>query len=230
MQNPIWFLVSMVSIALGFSPDLAKRIPGIWKLEIVTNVKEKSLIRDELVMGKKIAHSNPKSNQVLLQIQHDGSFRQCNEGYQEGRWISGKFNLTGTTIRLALDRQYFGPAHDTLLTGDMNEATGHQRSMGDTESKSTSRRDAMEQDLAPLSFSGNVAIGKFELAKHHPDFFEAPVLKGEQVVGSFDLSQMLSFVLALHGKDAMARSSGGEVSGKQDSVEPDDGVCDTAFQ
>lgn len=56
---------------------------------------------------------------ILIKLNPDGSFRQCNEGYQEGSWLSGCWSLVDdqNKLVLAVDRQYYGPPRDILLEG-----------------------------------------------------------------------------------------------------------------
>ena len=116
-----WFWL-MVVASLGmtlesFSPDdTRRRLPGIWKLtsnalpyEQDIRSKLKGLMPDE------------QQEDILIKLNPDGSFKQCNEGYTEGRWLSGKWELSeeSNTLMLAMRRQYFGPRFDVLLEGNL---------------------------------------------------------------------------------------------------------------
>ena len=65
-----------------------RRLPGIWKLTSRSLPYEQD-IRSKLkgiIDGKSMAE-----DEILIKINPDGSFRQCNEGYNEGRWLVGQW-------------------------------------------------------------------------------------------------------------------------------------------
>jgi hypothetical protein len=122
---------------------------------------------------------------VLLNIRDDGSFRQCNEGYAEGRWMEGRWSIVavgepttketknGSTSQshadqfgaprfyLALDRQYYGPPVDTLYDGsflppEVEDGTANHSPML----------------AAAMHVTGRIRAGKFALSKRDPAFFD----------------------------------------------------------
>jgi len=138
-----------------------------------------------------------QETEVLIKIRDDGSFRQYNEGYQEGKWISGRWKLmypkqnngeasSGARLFLAIDRQYFGPPHDSLLMGILNET--------DTMMAHRNDHGAVKNDKR--SVTGTVSIGKFLHAKTDPCFFEEPIIMSMPVkqTGTFTLTQNLEFL------------------------------------
>jgi hypothetical protein len=105
---------------------------------------------------------------VLLKLNRDGTFRQCNEDCEEGRWISGKWELKEEQkLFLAFNRQYYGPRFDLLLQGDFFYSKGQ------------------------LKVAGNVQKGKFMYPQKHPSFFESTLID-EEVLGKFTLQQAIS--------------------------------------
>jgi hypothetical protein len=210
-----------------FSTDLRKRLPGIWKLTVQdasvgTSTKNSyNLIVDDLVQIQ--PKQPPTSKEILLKLQANGRFRQCDEGYQEGKWLSGRWELlnnnnnsssnnnnnNNTTLCLALDRQYFGPPHDTLLKGDLLLTTTASENDNDNEnSRLQQQQQQQHQDSAAnkettslalsVVFHGSVKIGKFDTSKQDPAFFDTePILIRESTSGSFVLEQMLAFLRLL---------------------------------
>lgn len=108
-------------------------MPGIWKL--TTNSLPYELdIRSKL--NKRFSSSevtvDRNDDEILLKLNKDGTFRQCDEGYREGRRVTGRWKAQwiksegdrATTdgpqdkeivLLLAMNRQYFGPTYDVLL-------------------------------------------------------------------------------------------------------------------
>ena len=147
-----------------------------------------------LLDNDKVQHQH---QEVLLKIREDGSFRQCDEGCQEGKWISGRWKLVleqeesqpenespAPKLLIAMDRQYFGPAHDSFLRGEFENEESDTKKIEDN-------RKALG---TTLSVSGTVATGKFTNPKKHPSFFEEPILTSPELTGKFRLMQMLSFL------------------------------------
>ena len=67
-------------------------IPGIWKL--TTNALPYELdIRSQL--DKRLSNDNQNESLecILLKLNQDGTFKQCDEGYKEGRWLKGRWKL-----------------------------------------------------------------------------------------------------------------------------------------
>jgi hypothetical protein len=106
---------------------------------------------------------------VLLKLNPDGSFRQCNEGHQEGSWLSGCWKLVeeSNQLVLAVDRQYYGPPVDILLDGVIMDTTDDDD--GDDDDDKHERQRRLVQ--------GKVWHGKFAFPKQHAQFFEEPLLE-----------------------------------------------------
>ena len=152
-----------------------------------------------------------RCEEALIKMHQDGSFRQCDEGYQEGKWISGRWKLmesngkpksphrSGSSsstsqamalVLIALDRQYFGPAHDTLLKGEIL----NKNEKPEVENAKDNDKDKNSKDCNNiLVVNGNSSIGKFEKSKTDPSFFEDSILESFDVTGTFQLMQILSF-------------------------------------
>jgi hypothetical protein len=139
-----------------------RKLPGIWKL------KSDSLPYEQDIRSKLKGIIDGKPSDILIKINPDGSFRQCNEGYHEGRWLVGQWTINhDQEILLALRRQYYGPQFDVLLRGKVNHGT-----------------------TSPM-VKGNVLKGKFMYQQTHPSFFDTPMVNPE-CLGSFTLEQSLS--------------------------------------
>lgn len=146
-------------------------IPGIWKLclsdyalhQIFTGAQ-----RDvDIFRAKLMKLQNGKTPEVLVKLNPDGSFRQCSEYYQEGRWFGGRWRLRNDegVIVLALDRQYYGPRFDILLIGELSQ---------------TAR------------IGGNVYQGKFMYPKKHPAFFDGCLTHSMNTTGTFQLERCIA--------------------------------------
>ena len=87
-------------------------MPGIWKLttdslpyehDIRSRLDNRIASNESNAEKKNINNNNvnkPNSNNddvagatILLKLNQDGTFRQCDEGYQEGRWVAGRWKL-----------------------------------------------------------------------------------------------------------------------------------------
>lgn len=200
---------------MAFSVDLRKHVPGIWKLNIFFEPPTQEDRGMKIVETLKGNNKQPQKQEVLLKIQEDGSFRQCDEEYAEGYWISGRWKLkneksqqlTSANLILAIDRRYFGPAHDKLLTGSFNRQPEKQEekilsSVGSRDSKKnvsenliqdTKGKNANKEDNQILCVTGKILIGKFMYPKRHPSFFEDPILANAKESGTFTLQQELTF-------------------------------------
>eukprot|EP00977_Amphora_coffeiformis_P011337 scaffold2726_cov167-Amphora_coffeaeformis.AAC.15 len=129
MIRTVFFLFAAVwpTTKLARAWDVAK-ISGIWKLSTQELPRIEPTIVDRALGRTKFRRTN-NSNQetdidddgvVLLKLNPDGSFRQCNEGYVEGAWIVGKWSLVGDEqIKFILNRQYYGPAYDIAMEGQV---------------------------------------------------------------------------------------------------------------
>ena len=123
---------------------------GIWKLAT------KDLPhRETTILGRAFRRHNsfstpsPESKEeILLKLNPDGTFRQCNEGYVEGSWIGGRWALVGPRqLRLSLNRQYYGPPIDIALKGLLQKENSH------------------------FSVVGTVYQGKVVLPRSDPNYF-----------------------------------------------------------
>lgn len=192
------------AIVLRFA--IAKnRIPGIWKLFVDDDDTKVAALspprlrepRDSIANGTirppllpALVGTNEQQQQqqqqadkeILLKLNPDGSFRQCSEGYQEGCWISGRWSLIyennndASKLLLALDRQYYGPRHDTLLEGTL---------MMDQDDDDNNNRTVVR-------VHGRVFTGKFMYPKQHPSFFDEPLLVACNATGDFIMEQAVA--------------------------------------
>ncbi|KAG7374675.1 hypothetical protein IV203_013770 [Nitzschia inconspicua] len=175
--------------SLSFSPELSQRLPGIWKLrtESLPNVPDIRSRLQRLLAGDKNQKQNTnKDVEILLKLNPDGTFKQCNEGYKEGKWISGIWRLmddssssNGTKVVLAMNRQYFGPQFDLVLEGCLRYYDdGGQTFNGNAEPGGETNR--------LLALLGNVQKGKYLHPRGHPSF------SNREIVGQFHMEQSLS--------------------------------------
>lgn len=141
-----WLWLLPFTKALVLDP---RRISGIWKL-------------------RSSADLTTPVDDVLLRLQANGSFRQCNEDYVEGYWLSGQWQCDGDQLILALNRQYYGPSVDTVLQGHLSA------------------------EQSGLVIEGSVECGKFMYPKQHRCFFDAPMLVDAESVGVFTLTQAVA--------------------------------------
>jgi hypothetical protein len=196
------YFASPLGIALE---TFQSRVPGIWKLYInqaslQSSSKDMIHVRNHVERPKRPQqYSSPSSNEdfILLKLNSDGSFRQCSEGYQEGSWISGRWNLKDRCdycpnannkaynpndkllLLLALDRQYYGPQHDILLEGTLSLACCDKLQRSSSSS---------------LTLSGCVRVGKFMYPKRHPLFFDTPIVatRSNETGTSFTMEQAIA--------------------------------------
>jgi len=106
---------------------------------------------------------NEREDKIILQLNPDNTFKQCNEDGQS--WIVGCWEVNDDDkLVLALCRRYAGP--DIVLEGGVQE-------------------DGF------LRISGSVMKGKFMYPENHPSFFEQP-LATQETIGSFTLDQYLA--------------------------------------
>jgi hypothetical protein len=155
------FLVLAVLIVSPFSVE-RRRLPGIWKLtsDSLPYVQD---IRSKL---RGLIYNKLKED-ILLKLNPDGSFKQCNEGYSEGRWLVGQWTVNDDQrLVLAMRRQYFGPPFDVVLEGSIRENS-------------------------TLTVEGQVQKGKFMYPPKHPAFFESPLANPESL-GTFSLIQSVA--------------------------------------
>ncbi|KAG7349168.1 hypothetical protein IV203_011765 [Nitzschia inconspicua] len=181
--------------SLSFSPELSRRLPGIWKLrtESLPYAPDIRSRLQRLLAGGNNQKQNANIDvEILLKLNPDGTFKQCNEGYKEGKWISGIWRLmddssssNGTKVVLAMNRQYFGPQFDLVLEGCLRYYDdGGQTVNGNAEPGGKTNR--------PLALLGNVQKGKYLHPRGHPSFFDPPFLANREIVGPFHMEQSLS--------------------------------------
>ena len=160
----ILFLLILTTVMVSTAClSLERRLfPGIWKLTS-TSLPYEQDIRSKL---KGLLPEEPK-DEILIKLNPDGSFKQCNEGYNEGRWMSGTWEVSeGSKLFLAMNRQYFGPRFDVLLEGVV---------------KADDR----------LKAHGTICKGKFFYPRTHPSFFDQP-LASREPLGPFTLEQSIA--------------------------------------
>lgn len=181
LPRRLFLLLLILHWSSSFSIDKTA-IPGIWKMFI--NATTFSAAKRAFDSGLQPTHNREATTgrleesmfgdakEILLKINPDGSFRECSEGYQEGRWISGmwKVRFTDQKILFACDRQYYGPRIDSLLEGTFQKA---------------------ESGTDSITIEGDVYAGKFMYPKHHSAFFDEP-LAIKNMTGRFSMHQVVS--------------------------------------
>ena len=114
--------------AHAFSPEwLQQRVPGIWKLTGTLPFEPDIRSRLQGLVENENNKDNDSKSPILLKLNQDGTFKQCDEGYTEGKWISGNWQLVedlstksnSHKLVLAMNRQYYGPQFDVVLDGCM---------------------------------------------------------------------------------------------------------------
>lgn len=155
-------LLKVLLVVSSFSVE-RNRLPGIWKLKSDSLLYEPDI--REKMQGRRISPTTPR--EILIKLNPDGSFKQCNEGYCEGRWLVGRWEITDEQILLlALRRQYYGPQFDVMLEGHINGTSS-------------------------LKVVGHVQKGRFMYPQKHPAFFEATLINRE-TIGNFTLEQSVA--------------------------------------
>ena len=208
LATTMLLLISFPSLS-SFSPEVKRRLPGIWKLTTNCLPYDNSDIKSKLkgLILPPSAKDVASSDGILLKLNTDGTFKQCNEGYKEGRWISGNWKVLQdvagsnddddqhgprTKLLLAMNRQYYGPQFDVLLEGWI-----------DIDSKN------MTMTSPSLRIDGNVRKGKFLHPRTHPAFFDPPFLANSESLGPYRMEQSV----AIH-------SIIGERSDEDNNVDP----------
>ena len=79
----------LLEYAMGWN---VSNLTGIWKLTSDQLPRPEPTIVDR-ALGKPGACVLWQSTAVWLKLNQDGTFRQCNEGYVEGVWMSGRWAL-----------------------------------------------------------------------------------------------------------------------------------------
>ena len=170
-----FFLLVIVDIIHAYSVSDKSNLYGIWRLESNCLPFEQD-IRSKLF--RLISDDPVTVDGTLIKINPDGTFKQCNEEYKEGRWISGKWEIgKNAQVLFALRRQYYGPAVDVLLRVNELQICGTR-----------------------LQMSGDIEKGKFALPQNHPDFFQQLIPNGD-ALGSFTMERILSTELLTASND-----------------------------
>lgn len=156
----LFFISTMIVSANSFSLE-RRCLPGIWRLTSNSLPYEQD-IRSAL---KGLISDEPKE-EILIKLNPDGSFKQCNEGYTEGKWMTGKWELKENILILAMRRQYFGPQYDVVL-------------------------EAIIKQDGQLKVEGQVLKGKCMYPQTHPAFFDQPLVNQEPL-GPFALVQLVA--------------------------------------
>jgi len=190
-------LLCLFAVKKGAGFSITKEdVPGIWKLSLSEGAfplappqTEEDLFRSKLLARDERSSTSERRRQpeqngtdeILLKVNPDGTFRQCSEGYQEGCWIAGRWKLKADgALLLAFDRQYYGPQRDTLLEGILQQEKVN----------STTNRAAT---TSKMSCIGDVFSGKFCYPKQHPAFFDEPIAASmKNRTGSFSLEQAVA--------------------------------------
>jgi hypothetical protein len=164
-------LLLFTSVFLGCYRRLT--IPGIWKL-CLSDESLKYLIsgeqQDIAARARAKLMKIEEEDKLLVKLNPDGTFQQCSEFYQEGRWIGGRWSLQTDqgVVLLAFDRQYYGPRFDILLIGELS-------------------------DTAVTSIGGRVYTGNFMYPKKHPAFFDGSCCtETMNATGTFVLVQSIA--------------------------------------
>jgi hypothetical protein len=152
----------------------ASNLVGIWKL--VSNAlphRQPTILDCAPKHGSaSLSRSAAKTtrDEILLKINSDGTFLQCNEGYTEGSWIAGRWALVDDRrLTFAFNRQYYGPPFDIALDGNLRRERG------------------------ALISSGRVCKGKFVLPRADSNFFQEGLQEAE-ALGSFRLVKRVAAV------------------------------------
>ena len=169
MNDSLIKILLILSLLLTGSIALdLQNLVGIWK------VKSNDLPRPEptiveRALGRSLSqHTTHKDTQLLITLNEDGTFRQCNEGFVEGSWMTGRWALVDTDrLTLALNRQYYGPPHDMFLQG------------------------TLQRNQNALVAVGNVLKGRIALPRTDPNFFEKGLVDTE-ILGPFQLIQTVA--------------------------------------
>eukprot|EP00536_Pseudo-nitzschia_multiseries_P014809 jgi/Psemu1/40197/gm1.40197_g len=168
-------------------------LPGIWKLSTeslpyeldIRSKLNKRFAQEPTESGSSNQNSYGYDDEILIKLNKDGTFKQCDEGYREGRWVTGRWKLemidqedmseiecekehksTCVLLRLAMNRQYFGPPYDVLLEAksivrdgatkiDANGQRGPVRDNKVGQSRTISREESVKV------WRGTVQKGKF---------------------------------------------------------------------
>lgn len=152
------------------------RLAGIWKLATKQLPRPEPTIV-ERALGKTPVTTTKSQTVVWLKLNPDGTFRQCNEGYVEGVWISGRWALidenssssNNNRLKFVLNRNYYGPRYDITLEGKLLQ----------------------REPNGLLIVTGNVCKGKISLPRSDPNFFRN-ALDNQQILGPFRLERTIA--------------------------------------
>lgn len=161
------------------------RVSGIWKLktrELPLRRVEPTILERALGKRRRRPPSSRRSSDVdddeqeevlLLQLNADGSFRQCDEGYVEGAWIRGTWTIMEERkIKFILNRQYYGPPFDIAMEGEL---------------PSQQTRDDIDSPSA-ITAEGHVCQGRVTLPRSDPNYFQRG-FDTTRVLGPFHMIQ-----------------------------------------
>ena len=89
------YLCQALSLETTLQELRQDRIPGIWKLTTSalpydTPLPKTGYTNDDGNGAETEASAAPT---ILLKLNRDGTFKQCDEGYAEGRWITGRWKV-----------------------------------------------------------------------------------------------------------------------------------------
>lgn len=141
------FLFADCSIA---ALTTSSNVVGIWKLVSKELPRTEPTIVQRALGRSAVAVDQYDRTPVLLKLNPNGTFRQCNEGYVEGAWIVGRWTLlTPKHVCLALHRQYYGPSYDVAFDGQLQR-----------------------EENGKLCVHGSVCKAKFILPSSAPNFFQ----------------------------------------------------------
>ena len=129
---------------------------------------------------------------IVLKLNADGTFRQCNEVYVEGARIVGKWSMMDDErIKFILYRQYYGPAYDIMMEGRVVTVPSQRRATETTpDDDATNRRFWM-------MIRGNVCKGRVVGSCGDTNFFR----DGFRDVEPFGHFQMIRSVAAVTKND-----------------------------
>jgi len=236
-------------------------MPGIWKL--TTDALPYELdIRSKLTRsfsgGDNAVTTNNKENEnddnpngetILLKMNPDGTFKQCDEGYREGRWVTGRWKLQlldtstesddGNTdtpkpekdsnrekllLLLAMNRQYFGPPYDVLLEATNTIACNEDAQQS---SEEQNQPDSEPADSSLKHWQGVVRKGKFlrpAPGKHPLDSDDHTRRRSESILLDPEFLGKFSLerALAATAIDRRRRKTNGNEKSSNDSVVADE--------
>ena len=172
MKGTLVLFAALLLTEIAKAWDVPK-VSGIWKLSTKALPRVEPTIIDR-ALGKvesQIRGAN-KIDGFLLKLNQDGTFRQCDEGYTyvEGASIWGVWSLPGEEkIKFVLNRQYYGPAYDIVMEGELQQT----------------------EDC--LVAEGNLCKGRVTLPRSDPNFFRDG-FSNAKILGPFRMIQSVTAV------------------------------------